>query len=817
MSQLAGDFRYAARLLRRSPGFSIAAILCLALGIGATTAIFSVVYAVVFSPLPYREPGRLVRLYSEFPTFGNGGLHRFWISAPEFLELKQESKSWSYLDAWTSGGANLAGAAEPVRVTAAAVSGTLLESLGVRPILGRVHAPTDDVPGAPSAVVIAEGLWQRAFGRDSGIIGRTVRIDGKPSTIVGVMPPGFRFPPGEVDPPELWVPLQAENNPNRRASHFLYLLGRLRPGVSGKQAQDELSSLVNAWGALASKNSHSFHPVNHPVVTFPLHEEVVGSIRPALLMMLGAVGFVLLIACVNVANLLLARAEARQREISVRRALGAGTSGLIRQFMAEGVLLALSGAVCGVALAWVGLRAILAVGSVSIPRASEISLDARMLLFTLFVSLATGVFFGLAPLAHFSSASLNDSLKAAAGRMTSSVRANRFRAAMVSLELGLALVLLIGAGLMVAAFWKLQAVDIGLRPHNVLTMRVALPQAVYTPNARRLEFWTTLVERARTLPGVVSASMMTGMPPIRPLNANDTQIEGYVPGPGAPGHNIDYWQLAGNRYFETMGIPLIEGRYFDGRDGENAPLVVIVNQTIARVYYGNQSPLGRRVRPGSDGPWRTIVGVVADVKNAGVDRPAGTELYFPLRQTAGNGLGSAYLVLRSQGDPYALVSAARAEIAQIDPTLPVSAVLSMDDVVSSAKARPRFLALLLTIFTGLALVLAAVGIYGVVSYSVAQRTGEFGIRMAVGADPQNVLKLVLRQGLTLGIAGVLLGAVGAAALTRFLKGLLYGVDTLDPLTFVTMAAALLAVTLLACYMPARRASKVDPLVALRYE
>ncbi len=815
MQTLWQDLRYGIRMLVNSPGFSLAAILCIALGIGATTSIFSIVNAVLLRPLPYRQPQELVRIYSEFPNFPGGGLKKFWISPPEFLDLQRYAKSWQSIEAWVNQGANLTGGNEPIRVTASFVTGGLLESVGVQPIAGRLLTRSDDNPSATQTAVISYGLWQRAFGGDRGVVGRDVLLNGSKATVVGVMPKGFQFPPGEPEPAEIWSPAQIDPaKPGSRGSHFLSVIGRLKPGVSFRQARDEMTQLVAQWGATQAPRSHAFNPKTHPISMFGFQDEVVGGVRLAMLMLLGAVAFVLLIACVNVANLLLARAEARQREIAIRTAMGAATWRLGRQFITEAVVLSLAGAALGLLLASGGLSLIERANAATIPRADEIGLDTTVLLFTLAISILTGIAFGLAPLAQTMAGNLHDILKAASSRTTGSVAANRFRRVLVVSELALALVLLIGTGLMIRAFWKLQEVHTGLRPEGLLTMRLALPQAVYPERGGVLQFWANLQQRVAALPGVESASIMTGLPPNRPLNANDTQIEGWVMRQGGPIQNIDYYQTVGSRYFETAGIRLIEGRYLDDRDGANAPLTVIVNQTMARTYWPGQSALGHRVKSSFQGEWRTVVGVVEDVKNAGLDKPTGTELYMPYQQSGG--IRTAYLLLRSR-DPIRMASAARGVIREMDASLPVAAVRTMDDVMSGAASRPRFLTLLLTLFSGTALALAAVGIYGVISYSVAQRTSEFGIRMAMGAQPRDVLAMVFRQGLLLGVIGVAVGAAGALALTRLMSGLLFGVSSFDPLTFVVMAVVLIAVTLAACWAPARRATRVDPMIALRYE
>jgi predicted permease len=807
------DLRYGIRMLWNSPGFTAASMICLALGIGATSAIFSIVNAVLLRPLPYNHSERLIRIYSEFPTF-----KKFWVSAPEFLEIQQNAKSWESVEGWVNGGVNIAGGNEPIRVTASFVTGGLLPSLGTSPIIGRLITPQDDAPAAPNTAVLSYGLWQRAFGGDNSVVGRDVQWNGRKATIIGVMPKGFHFPPGEADPPEAWAPMQIDPaRPGNRAGHFVSALGMLKPGVTLAQARDEMNRLVEQWGRQDGPGRHMLNPKNHPVVMSGFQDEVVGSVRLAMLMLLGAVGFVLLIACVNVANLLLARAEARQREIAIRKAMGAAVWRLARQFITEGVVLSLGGALLGLGLAFLGLRVIARANAASIPRVNEIGIDTTVLLFALGISFLTGIAFGLAPLAQIIAGNVHDTLKAAASRTTASVASNQFRRALVVTEMALALILLIGTGLMVRAFWKLQEVPAGFQSAGLLTMRIALPQAIYPESQRVLQFWTSVQQRVAGLPSVESATFVSGLPPMRQIMANDTQIEGWVRREGGPIQNMDYWQLTGPRYFETMGIRLIDGRYFDDRDGASAPLTVMVNQTTARMYWPNESALGHRVKPSFQGEWRTVVGVVEDVKNAGLDKPTGTELYIPYLQTTGLGMRNGFVILRAKGDPARLVGPSRGVIHDIDSSLPIALVRTMDEVLSSAQARPRFLTLLLTMFSSVALVLAAVGIYGVISYSVAQRTNEFGIRMAMGAGPRDVLGMVMGQGLLLGLIGVALGAAGALALTRLIRGLLFGISSFDPITFLVMAALLTAVTLAACWIPARRATRVDPMVALRYE
>ncbi len=809
------NLRYALRQLGRSGSVTAAAILCLALGIGATTAIFSVVDAVLLKGLPYSDSARLVRIFTEFPTFPNGGLRHFWVSAPELLDLRRDLKSWQQIEGWVIGSATISGNGEPVRATQGYVTGGMFPMLGVQPLLGRFVTPQDDAPGTATVAVLSYGLWQRAYGGDPGILGRDVRADGAPCRVVGVMPASFEFPPGEVNPVEFWVPAQLDpGRPGGRGSHSWSLLGRLKPGASVGAAADELKQYVAQATQNATPNSHNFHIKNHTLVLNGFQDEVVKNVRLAMLVLLGAVVFVLLISSVNVANLLLARAESRRREIAVRKAIGASLSSLLGQFITEGVVLSSVGAMAGIALAYGILRMIVRANPGSLPRASEIGIDGRVLLFTTAISVLTGIVFGLAPIMHLVGQNLHETLKAAGGRTIGGSGSHRFRRALVVVELALALVLLIGSGLMVKAFWRLQAVNAGLNPTNVLTARISLPDAGYPKQEDRRSLWLRLYASVKGLPGVQSAALVSGLPPARPINANDTMIEGFVRREGGPIQNIDYWNTVSPGYFETMGIRMVEGRLLDERDGQGAPGAVIVNQTMARIFWPNQSALGKRVRADSKDEWRTVVGVVEDTRNAGLDRPPGTELYFPLGQSF---VGTSdYLVFRADRAS-SLLPAIRRQVAELEPAAPLSNVRPMAEVLDAARARPRFLSVMLSSFSTVALILAAVGIYGVLAFSVAQRTSEIGIRMAMGAGASDVLKLILREGAMVGLAGTALGAVGALLLVRLMQGLLFGVSSFDAATFAAMASLLIVVTLLACYLPARRASAVDPLIALRDE
>ncbi len=661
LENLVQDVRYGLRMLAKNPGFTVVAVLTLALGIGANTAVFSVVNTVLLRPLPYAQPESMVRIYSEFPTFPNGGLRRFPVSNPEYLDIKRAAKSWESIDGWETSGVNLAGKGEPARATASFVTGGMLRALGVAPAFGRVITPADDDPSAPLVADISYGLWQRVFGGDRNLLGHEILLNGRKCTVIGIMPRDFQFPPGEVDPPEVWTPLQINPaNPGGRASHSLWLLGRLKSGVTAPQAQAEFDSLVKSWAETASPSGHQFHPKFHTIVTYGLRDEVVRGVRPALRMLLGAVCFVLLIACVNVASLLLARAESRQREIAIRGAIGASRRRLTFQFVIEGVILSAVGVLLGLGLARGGLQLVKASSEASLPRASEIAIDAHVFLFAVAICVLTGVFFGLTPLAHVVKQNIHDALKSAAASTTGATLTQRFRQALVVSEFAMALVLLIGTGLMVRAFWKLQRVNSGFEPENVATAFIALPESAYPSNQTIVGFWTRLEQQLTELPGIESAVLVSGLPPAHGTSYADTEIEGFVYVPGGPLPNVDFYQIVSKNYFKTMGVRLIDGRVFDERDGPDTLPVVMVNHTMARMFWGNRSPVGRRIREDSSKPWWTVIGVVADVKNAGIEKPTGTELYLLYNQFQAEGRNrDLYIAVRSAGSESATVGAVR--------------------------------------------------------------------------------------------------------------------------------------------------------------
>ncbi|MEK6321131.1 MAG: ABC transporter permease [Acidobacteriota bacterium] len=818
MQTLLQDLRYGLRMLLHKPGFAAVAVVTLALGIGANTAIFSVVNAVLLRPLPYREPGKLVRVYTEFPTMN---LKKFWMSAPEYLDIQNEADSWESIGAWTTTGRNVATSTdEPVRVTAAIVTRGLIDTLAVQPAIGRNFTPEEDRNGGPQSALISDGLWRRAFGKEADIVGKQIQINSQPTTVVGVMPPGFVFPPGSNDPAEVWLPLQLDPaNPGNRGGHFLYVVGRLKPNVKVEQARSEIDSLMAGWKS-ANRAQHLPGPDGHPILMVPLHEDVVGAARPAVLMLLGAVAFVLLIACVNVANLLLARAEARRREFSIRLALGAGRNRLLRQFLAEGMILVVLGVIAGIVLAKVGLGLVMAAAPDSIPRTAEVGIDPTVLAFTLGVSILSIIVFAMAPLMQMRDRDLATTLRGSGQRTSGGGGSHRLRKTLVIAEIALAVIPVVGSGLMIRAFWKLSQVDAGFDPRGVTAFSLQLPASKYqAPD--RMRFASQLEERLTALPGVKSASVASGLPPLRPINANDTDIEDYQGTPDGPAENVDYWNTVNEGYFKTMGIRTLEGRTFESSDrNDNAQKVMVINQAMARRFWQG-SPIGRRVNPGFQTPpvWFTVVGLVEDTKNLGVDKPGGTELYFLQPQTAAFGVSTRMsFVVRTEGASAATVaSGIRSVVSELDPSVPIFQLQTMSDIVADSLVRPRFLSLLLGAFSVIALLLAAIGIYGVMAYSVAQRTQEIGVRVALGATTRNVLAMVVGEGLRMTVVGLAVGLTGALLLTRVMASLLFEVSATDPLTFVMVGTGLTVVGLLACFVPARRAARVDPMVALRYE
>jgi predicted permease len=812
------DIRYGVRLLRRSPGFATLAIVTIGLGIGANSAIFSVINGVVRKPLAYPVPEQLMFITSQFR---NLNFDRFWVSPPEYFEFRERTRAFAHVGAYTTGAMNVSAGEQPERVNAAFVTANMFDVLGVTPMRGQPFTAEHDLPNADPVVLVSYEFWQRGFGGDPAIVGKRVDIQGRQRTILGVMPPGFDLHDAKA---QLWVPLGLDpTNRQNRGSHFLYLVGRLAPGVTEAQAEAELTGMMGNWAQTTGAAGHSPNDSTHRMNIVPLQEDVIGNVKRALWVLQGAVLLVLLIACANVANLLLARAETRHKEFAVRSALGAGRGRILRQFMAEGVVLSVLGGIVGLALAYWGLRTLLAANPDSIPRSGEISLDPAVLAFTFAVAVGTGLVFGLAPLLHMNDKAVTAAIKEGGARTTTNIGRNRVRRSLVVAEIALAVMLVIGAGLLIRSFDNLTSVDAGFDPANRVTFGLVLPQAAYPDSLRRVAFQAELKRKLETIPGVTRASAMQGLPPFRQINANDTDFEGYtfVPGSNNPIPNVDYYQTVTDGYFEAMGIAIRDGRVFNQGDAAGGP-VVVINEALAKRFYPDQNPVGKRLRPsfGPNVPWFTIIGVVKDVKQGGLAEPAGTELYLfydQLPRTLGFAPGQMNIVLHSPRPIEALASGIRQAVREMDPGLPIVQLRSMEDVVGASVTRQRFLSLLLTIFAVVALTLAAIGTYGILSYMVMEREREIGIRMALGAGHGQVLNLVLGQGLGIAGIGILLGIGGAFALSRVTSSLLYGVSPSDPMTYGAVAIVIALVATAACIVPSHRATRVDPLEAIRAE
>jgi putative ABC transport system permease protein len=807
MDTLLQDLRYGARALLRSPGFTAVAVMTLALGVGANTAIFSVVHGVLLRPLPYREPDRLVLAWE------TRGPRRAAVTAPDFVDWKAQNQVFETLAARDAITANLTGAQEPERAEGRRVTADYFPMLGARPEHGRLFTADEARAGANRVVLLSHSLWQRRFGADPGLIGRPLRLDGEPHQVLGVMPAGVGLP-GATE--EFWVPLVIGPEELRQTgNHHLVLVGRLRPGVSQERAEAEMKAIARR---LEPVRPHSNTGVSAALV--PLREGLVGDVRAPLLLLLGAVGFVVLIACGNVANLLLARAAGRQREIAVRASLGASRSRVVRQLLVESLLLALVGGLAGVMVGGWGIDALVRTLPAEVPRASDIRLDAAVLGFTLLLSLATGILFGLVPAIRASRLDLTASLKEGARTMGGVAHA-RLRAGLTVSQVALALVLLVGAGLLVKSFVRVQEVKAGFDPAKVLTFRVALPEARYAGPQQVAAFYRDLLERTRGIPGVTAAGAVSHLPLDEPGATISFWVEGR-PRPAPDQTDTTRYRAASAEYFRAMSVPVLLGRGLDERDREGAPRAGVINQTMARRSFAGQDPIGQRLTLDDDAKEPLeIVGVVGDVRHFGLDAEPQPELYMAYAQAPPAFWNwhdrSLNVVLRTSGDPAEVAPAVGAVVRAADADLPVMALRPMTQVMADSLATRRVYMRLLTLFAALALVLAAVGIYGVLSYAVARRTGEVGLRMALGATRRDVLGLVVGEGLRLTGAGIAIGLLAALGLTRILSALLFEVSPTDPLTFAAVAVVLGAVAILASYLPAQRATRVDPLVALRYE
>ena len=812
MESILHDIRYAARILRRSPAFSLVAVLALALGIGANTAIFSVVHAVVLKPLPYNDPEQLVQIWGRFTGIGIPDDHNA-ISAPEFMDL-QRNGSFSHVAAINDRSFNINFGATPERVLSAVVTPSFFPLLRVQAQVGRVFRPEEGQPGNEKVVLLTEGLWRRRFNADPSVPGRKLIMNGDSYLIAGVLPRGFQYEQeSEIYTPMAFSP--DDLGPNNRGSHGLEVIARIKPGLNIQQARADMAAVSDR--IIRDNPTYPYRQYNFTVLLVPLLEQQVGDIKTALWVLMGAVGLVLLIACANVANLLLVRASAREREIAVRQALGVSQWRLTRQLLTESLLLAFAGSAAGLGLAWWALRLLIAATTTNFPRVAETRLDLPVLVFTVLVTVATGVLFGMAPVIHSARRSSHETLKEGA-RGSSSGGARGMRGALVVAELALSLMLLAGAGLLIRSFLRLGEIDPGFRPEGVLTMRLSLPPERYTTPQQGHAFYRELLERVRQLPGVDSAGATTGLPLGRTGWSGTATIDTQAVSPRDASPEVDQRPITPG-YFEALGTKLVRGRYFNQRDTEASQPVAIVDETLANTYWPQLDPIGRRLKTGgynSSGPWRTVVGVVRHIRYRTLESPSRVEFYWPYEQTP-YPVGSLSLAIHTAADPLTLSRAAQLAVIGLDPNQPVYRVRTMHELMAESLARRRLSMFLLAIFAGVALVLAAVGIYGVMSYTVAQRAHEVGIRMALGARTFDVVRLVLGQSLWLIGAGVLIGVAGSFALTRYLSTMLFQVKANDPFTFVVVAVVLGGVAMLASLIPTWRAASIDPVNALRQE
>ncbi len=810
METLWQDLRLGARSLFKQPTFTIAAVIALALGIGANTAIFSVVDAVLLRALPYRDADRLVTVWEHNKTRGNT---QNVINLGNFYDWKTQNRVFEDMATFFDLTANLTSGGEPEEIPSQIATPNLFNVLGVNPIMGRTFTEDDGKPGAARVVALSFGLWQRRFGGDPQIIGRKLILNGNETTVVGVMPADFNWhvKGGSMTRKmaEMWAPWQIEESMKQRRGRFASAVARLKPGVTFEQAQAEMNVI---GGQL--ERSYDFN-ANWGVNVVPLRTQFTGEIRLALFVLLGAVGMVLLIACANVANLLLARAAGRQREVAVRAALGAGRWRIVRQLLTESLLLAGLGGLAGLALAWWGTDLLVSLAPPDLLNLPQVKINAAVLGFTLAVSMLTGVIFGLVPAFEATRLNLTESLKEGGKNIGGGMRSHRLRNSLVVAEIALALVLLVGAGLLIRSFARLQGVDPGFNAHNVLTMKVSLPARKYDTDQKRIDFFRQAVAQMQTLPGVESAGAVSFLPFAAPHAGTGVEIEGRPKLP--PGQGLNTGVIVTDlNYFRTMRIPLKRGRLFTDQEAAEMRHVVVVNEAFAEKNFPGEDPLGKRVviHMKNDNQPCEIIGIVGDSKHMNLDAEVKPMSYWPHPELTYSGMT---FVIRTKGEPTAVANAARNVIRALDPEQPVADVRTMESLIGTSVARARFNTLLLTIFAVVALLLASLGIYGVMAYSVAQRTHEIGVRMALGARAGDVLRLVVRRGMALALGGVAIGVIASFALTRLMTTLLFNVSATDPLTFIGIPLLLSLVSLLACLIPARRAAKVDPMVALRYE
>jgi putative ABC transport system permease protein len=813
--ELRRDATGAIRGLWQSPGFAAAALLTLSLGIGATSAIFTVVKAVLLTPLPYDAPEQRVMLWSKWVSF-----EKTWVSSQEVFDYRALARTMTDVAFWANTSQNLTEAGEPVRLTVGLVSANTFDVLGTRPLLGRALTADDDRPNAPPVAVLGYGLWDAQFGGDRSLIGRRILLNDVAVEVVGVMPEGFRLPTDftadAAEPTALWRPLRIGPSNLSRTNHQFFAAAVLAPGQTAATATAELQAITER---LTEQGAYD-RQMRFTAFAVGLDQEIRGALRPALWLLMGAVGFLLLIACVNVANLLLVRGDARVREMAVRTALGASPKRLMRQLFTESVVLASAGAMLGVGLASVALQMMTSVGPTSLPPLAAVRLDVTMIAFALLLAVVTTLLFGLAPALRTLHVDLVESLREGGQNATVGHRRQRLRGGLVAVEVALAVVLVIGAGLMIRTLAALGDIDLGFNPDRVLTMRVTIPGARYPTNENVVHFFDELQARVAALPGVEAAGVVRALPLALAIGDYGVDIDGFEESPGreAKGHA----QVVSHGAFDAMGARLVRGRWFNEADTMASVPVAVVNETMARMYWTDASAVvGGRIRLGSAlaRPWATVVGVVADERHDGVTGIVKEKFFiphiqWPVATAGGDPIRSVFVVARTTGDPLSVAGAVRGEIRQMDASLPVASVRSMNEVVATALATPRLTGFLLGTFAAIALALAAVGIYGVVAYHVSQRTQEIGIRLAIGADRAQVLGMVLRQGLSLAGVGIVAGLIGAFVLTRLMASLLYEVGPTDPITFVGVAAALLLVALAASLLPALRATRVSPTIAL---
>ncbi|MBO0862196.1 MAG: ABC transporter permease [Chloracidobacterium sp.] len=808
------DLRYGARMLLRQRAFTIAAVIALALGIGANTAVFSVVNAVLLRPLPYQNSDRLAMIWGNFLTFH---MEQLRAKAAEYVDYRDQTRSFETVAAFSVDNFNFTGGPQPDRVAGARITANLFPMLGAKAAQGRSILPEENQPGRDNVVVVSHSFWQNRLGADASIIGRSVRLDDRNYTVIGVTPAGFEFPHPSfnfAEPVEFWVPLAftTEQIAQRQRPGYLNVIGLLKPNVTIEQARAEMAALGQRFERehldyRGPKNSD----MGWRITVMPLQEQIVGNSRRALLVLFAAVGLVLLIACANAANLLLMRATVRQKEMAIRAAIGGRRLRLIRQLLTESLLIAAMGAAGGLALAWVGVKALVALGPGNLPRLHEINVDGRVLFFTLALSILTGLIFGLAPALQASRPDLRQTLKEGGAAATRG--RHWLRNLLVIGEVAISMTQLVGAGLMLNSFVRLQRVNPVVNAGKLLSVQIDLPETRYPKAAQASTFFQELIRRVESLPGVESASLSTVQPlsgvaindPFsiegRPLDFNNALVAG--------------WQYVTPNFFRTLGIPIVAGRDFTERDTSDTSGAAIINEAMARRYFPNEDPIGKRLTLGLPRPpWLTIVGVVKDIPHRGLESKAEPDWYLSY---LGQPRRYAYLMARASGDPASLAAAIRSQVLAIDKDQPVTAIRTINEVIASTTAPRRFNTLLLAIFAAVALALAATGVYSVISYSVTQRTQEVGVRIALGAQPGDVIRLILKQGLTLTFIGVAAGIFGAIAAARVMSGLLYGVAATDPVTFAAISLLLAIVAMLACYLPARRAAKIEPIAALRHE